>query len=107
MIIYSVVIKIKKSSEQEWIQWITEHHIPDLMKTGYFIKGEVVKELDNQDEEFSVYRSLYYLNSVIEYEAYKHNSAPALQKEHTDKFPGKFSAKRELYEVLKIYNGAV
>jgi hypothetical protein len=107
MIIYSVIIQIKKTSEQEWLNWITGNHIPDLMKTGHFLKSELTKLLEEQQGEFSTYRALYYMNSIKEYESYKLNSAPALQKEHLDKFPGKFTAQRELYEVLKVYDGVL
>jgi len=39
MIIYSVTVNIDDSVHDEWVTWMKEVHIPDVMATGYFLEN--------------------------------------------------------------------
>ena len=36
MVLYNVTISIDLECEAEWLKWMKESHIPDVIQTGYF-----------------------------------------------------------------------
>ncbi|MAZ58625.1 MAG: hypothetical protein CMP56_04390 [Flavobacteriales bacterium] len=92
MIIYSIEICLEKEITQEWLSWMKSKHIPDVMKTNLFIQFKMFKNIDVQN----TYTIQYELNSMKEYLKYEKEFASNLQKEHIEKFKGKFQAKRRL-----------
>lgn len=99
MIIYNVTLNIKKDVELEWVKWMKEKHIPDIMKTNHFNSWKMFKILvpaGMPDETTYVVR--YTTNSMEKYEEYARNEAPRLQIEHVEKYPGKFTASRAILE---------
>ncbi len=99
MINYNVTINIKKDVELEWVKWMKEEHIPDIMKTEYFTSWKMYKILvpaGMPDEATYVVR--YASDSKKKYEEYAKNEAPRLQREHVEKYPGKFTASRAILE---------
>lgn len=99
MINYNVTINIKKDVELEWVKWMKEDHIPDIMKTNHFNSWKMFKILvpaGMPDEATYVVR--YTTDSMEKYEEYSKNDAPRLQREHVEKYPGKFTASRAILE---------
>lgn len=102
MITYNVTINIEESVNDEWLVYMKEEHIPDVMNTGCFESYTINKVLTRQaDEEGMTYAIQYHCKSMSDYENYQSNHAPSLQKDHTEKFGGKFVAFRTLLEEVK------
>ena len=106
MIIYNVTVIIDEDISEEWLNWMQVKHIPDVMATGKFIDGKLSRIL--AEEEGGLSYAIQYLCPDMEtYEAYLRENAPALQKDHTERYAGKFVAFRTLLNVLhhSEYNG--
>ncbi|MFY8045434.1 MAG: DUF4286 family protein, partial [Chitinophagaceae bacterium] len=43
MFIYNVTVKIDPSIEADWIQWMKEEHIPEVLATGKFFESRFVR----------------------------------------------------------------
>ena len=99
MIIYSVTITIQASIESEWVEWMNRVHVPDVLRTGCFSECRTHKVLGSDGDE-PIYVLQYYCRSVEEYHRYRDNFAPALQKEHSDRFSGRFRGSRQLLEEM-------
>lgn len=99
MIIYNVTINIENDVREEWLQYMKNKHIPDVMATGFFLENKICKVLIDE-EQGTTYSIQYTAANMADYEAYKKNHAAALQKEVTDKYPGKFVAFRTLLEIV-------
>ena len=99
MIIYTVSVTIEAAIESEWMDWMRRIHIPDVLRTGCFSEGGIYKVLDLGSDEPS-YVMQYHCASMDEYHRYRDNFAAALQKEHVDRFSGRFRASRQLLEEL-------
>jgi hypothetical protein len=97
MIIYHVTICLEASIETEWIEWMKQVHIPEVLRTGCFFECRVCKALDVAGTE-PVYVMQYSCPSLEEYHRYREDFAPAIQKEHTDRYAGKFRGSRQLLE---------
>ena len=95
MIIYNVTINIDENVAEFWLRWIRKKYIPRMLNTGCFIKGDIYKILAESQggESYSVQ---YLCKSMDDYTRYKKIYALTLQKEHEEKFNGKFVAFRTL-----------
>ena len=99
MIIYNVTINVEDDAHREWLAWMKETHIPDVMRTGLFLDHNFSKLLTRQDDETGATYVIQYLcESMEHYEKYQAEFAPALQGETQKKFGGKFVAFRTLME---------
>lgn len=99
MILYNVTINIDLSVEKEWLKWMKEKHIPDVMNTGCFIKNIVCK-IKAESEGGSSYSIQYFSENEEKLNLYLNKFAKKLQKEHQDIYNGKFAAFRTLLEVI-------
>jgi len=100
MIIYNVTVNIEESVEQEWLQWMKDAHIPDVMKTGMFLSSKMTHVLVEEQMGGKTYSIQYTCENKETLDEYEQKYAPALQKDHNDKYQGKFVAFRTLLEVI-------
>ena len=101
MIIYSVTISLEPTIEAQWIEWMKQRHIPDVLRTRCFTKCRVSKVVD-ADATGPVYLMEYSCPSLDEYHRYRDNFAPALQKEHADLFGGRFRGSRQILKEIAV-----
>jgi hypothetical protein len=99
MIIYNVTVNIENDVREEWLQWMKEKHIPDVMQTGYFVENKVCKVLVDE-EQGTTYSIQYLCESMEKLQEYQEQHSPRLQKEHADKYANKYVAFRTLLEVV-------
>lgn len=97
MIIYNVTVNIDHSVHDEWLDWMKNTHIPDVVATGCFSQGKIFRIMVDEQQGVS-YSIQYTAASVEEIQRYMKDFAPALQKEHTEKYRDKFTAFRTLLE---------
>jgi hypothetical protein len=99
MIIYNVTLKVDKDVAEEWLQWMKEKHVPDVMDTGYFLDNQIYRVMI--DEEDGITFSVQYkCSSMDDLKEYQNKYAPSLQKEHSLRYANKFVAFRTLLEEL-------
>jgi len=99
MFIYNVTINISKEAHNEWVKWMKELHMPDVMKTGCFVDCQLVKVLYVEDEGHT-YSAQYKFLEMSDIERYQKEFAPKLQAEHTEKFKDQYSAFRTLLQII-------
>ena len=99
MIVYSVTVNIEDEIHEEWLAWMKNKHIPDVMNTGFFTEYRMLKVISRQEGEQGVsYNIQYTCPSMAELHKYQVEFAPKLQKDVSDKYEGKFVAFRTLLE---------
>jgi predicted dinucleotide-binding enzyme len=100
MILYNVTVSIDDSVHDEWVEWMKEVHIPDVMNTGKFIEYKFNKVLSGDEEGGQTYAIQYLAPDEKAFHEYEAHHAPTLQEEHRRKFEGKFQAFRTLMRVI-------
>jgi len=100
MFIYNVTVSIDKSVHDEWLKWMREKHIPDVMGTGCFIENKLVKVVNEEDHGLT-YSFQYTFKDMKDIEKYQKEFAPALQADVKKKYEGKFAAFRTLLEIIE------
>jgi hypothetical protein len=99
MYIYNVTVSIDEAIRVEWLNWMKSVHVPDVMATGLFTESKILKVLSEEDEG-NTFSFQYYFNKMEDYNKYKNEFAPKLQKDVADKYAGRFAAFRTLLEVI-------
>src|SRR3954468_14550689 len=99
MFIYNVTINIADDVHTEWLKWMKEIHIPEIIKTGCFIDSGILKVLYVEDEGHT-YSIQYKFLEMSDIEKYQKEFAPALQAKHTEKFKDKYTAFRTLLQIV-------
>jgi hypothetical protein len=97
MILYNVTVNIDNNVREEWLSWMKNVHIPDVLKTGLFIENKIFRVMVDE-ESGTTYSIQYTMNSMEDLKAYQEKFAPALQKEHATKYANKFVAFRTILE---------
>lgn len=60
MVIYNVTYSVADSIHEEWLNWMKETHIQEIIETGLYVKYQLVKLLDMNEEESATYAVQYY-----------------------------------------------
>ena len=97
MITYSVTIAVQADIEREWVDWMSRVHVPDVLRTGCFTQCRMYKLLDASADEPG-YVMQYDCSTMEEYHRYRDNFAPALQRDHSDRYGNKVRGWRQLLE---------
>ncbi len=101
MILYSVTISVDTGIETEWRDWMQFVHIPEVIKTGYFVGYTMQELLDPPPQRgTSTYNVQYQCESMAQYQAYQIDVAKALQKDHQDRYGEKAVAFRTLLRLI-------
>ena len=99
MILYNVTINIDDSVKDEWLQWMKDKHIPDVLATELPLRYNIYQLLTRFDEETGTTFSIqYFFEEMTSYEIYQQLHAPYLQNEVIKKYDGKFTAFRTVME---------
>ncbi len=103
-IIYSVTVKIETSVHDEWLGWMQQQHIPDVLKTGCFTGCRMLRLLNEQEDDGITYSIQYTCNRLADYETYRDRFSKQLQQQHLDRYEGRFVAFRTLLEQVDIFS---
>lgn len=99
MILYNVTLILEESAADEWLQWMQETHIPEVMATGKFVSNRLLKVVDSPNEGVT-YCAQYIAESYNDYDEYMTNFAPELQEKLKEKFENRHVAYRSLMEFV-------
>ena len=99
MIIFNVTVKVDKSIVEEWLRWMRQEHIPDLMKTGLFVDAKLCRLLEQDETDGKTYVAQYFLDSMEHYNSYIAEHAPRMRDKGFKRFGNKFIAFRTVMAV--------
>jgi hypothetical protein len=100
MILYNVTVKIDSEVHDEWLQWMQEVHIPEVMATGLFMDNRIARVLLQDESDGISYAFQYTCADMATMQKYMGLHAPYLQKAHGERYKDKFVAFRTLLEVI-------
>ncbi|GAB3163883.1 DUF4286 family protein [Telluribacter humicola] len=98
MILYNITISILHEAEQEWLQWMKEVHIPEVMATGQPVENRMLRLLTELDNGGVTYTCQYYFNTLADYEIYQAVYHPKLQQKHHERYKERYVTFQTLLE---------
>lgn len=100
MILYNVTVSIENTVADEWLKWMKEVHIPEVMATTYFVKNQIARVMEDEEHGGTTYAIQYYARNMEDLMEYQRNRAPALQAKHTERYKDRFVAFRTVLEII-------
>lgn len=100
MIVYNVTTKVTTAIQQQWLQWIKEEHIPDIISTGCFTHATVLQLMEVDDSEGPTFAVQYFAESKALYNNYIEKYAAPMRQKAFDKWGNQFIAFRSLMQVI-------
>jgi len=100
MILYNVTTSLEPRIAEEWVTYMTGHHMAEVVATGCFIKSSLLRLLNEEDDGIT-YAAQYFAVSLEQLEAYQEHFAPALIAEMDKKFAGDYVSFRTVLEVVE------
>lgn len=101
MIIYNVTIKTNAEITQDWLDWMKNEHLPEMMETGLFLDYKLHKLLEQEDSEGETFVIQYHCESMDKYQEYLDQHATGMRAKGFEKFGSKFAGFRTIMEVIK------
>ena len=99
MILYNVTVNVEPGVEEEWISWMKEIHIPEVLETGCFTSHKFLKLLNESPEATgTTYAIQYFAPGITSLNRYLDNFAPDLQKKTLDRYQDKTVSFRTFLE---------
>jgi hypothetical protein len=100
MFIYNVTTKVTWSIHEEWLAWMKETHVPEVIQTGCFTHATILRLLEIDEEEGPTYAFQYHAESKSLYNRYIEKFAPQFKQEIFTKWGSNFIAFRSLMQVV-------
>jgi hypothetical protein len=102
MILYNVTVSIDASCAEEWLSWMRQKHIPDVMATRCFSESRISR-VHGEEEGGLTYAISYVSPNQQKMDEYQQLHAPALQAEHTQRYQGRFAAFRTMLHIIEEF----
>lgn len=102
MYIYNVTVHVEPQVEKEWLEWMKEVHLSEMIATGKFIEAKLFKVITDQNQGGVSYATQYLCNSVDQYNAYLVENAAALRQKASDRFGNTILAFRTQLEEIVV-----
>lgn len=103
MIIYNVTINIDDSSHDEWLAWMQNIHIPEMLATNKFTEARILKVMVEEEMGGTTYSVQYVTKNEETLKKYYEEDASRLRQEGLKKFADKFVAFRTELKILNEY----
>ena len=100
MIIYNVTTNIHESVHDQWMTWMQEKHINDVLATGKFTSARMVKVLIEEEIGRVTYSIQYTTENKGTLQRYYDEDAPRLREEALVLFGDKMLAFRTELELI-------
>lgn len=100
MILYNVTVNIHESVHDQWMQWMQEKHIKDVLATGKFTAARMVRVLVEEEMGGQTYAIQYSCDSKETLQRYYDEDAPRLREEGHSLFGDKMLAFRTELELV-------
>ncbi len=100
MYIYNVTTNIDETIQAEWLIWMKEKHIPEMLATGKFSSAKMSQVMIQEEMGGITYSVQYTTDSLESLHEYYKEYAPKLRDESLTLFKDKFVAFRTELKVI-------
>lgn len=99
-LIYNVTVKVSHAIQSDWLRWMQEEHMQELVSTGCFTSCRLLHLLESDDEEGVTYAAQYEAPDRSHYDRYIQKFAEGIRKKGYEKWGDGFIAFRTLMQVI-------
>ena len=100
MIVYNVTIKVNEIIKDEWLAWLKNEHIPEIIATGCFQQAVILRLLEVDDAEGPTFTVQYQAPSKAIYNLYIEKFSGKMKQKSFDRWGDKFIAFRSVMQIV-------
>ena len=100
MIIYNVTVKVDHSIADDWLSWLQQEHIPDIIATECFTDARILRLLEVDESDGITYAVQYHANSKALYNRYIKEYSAGMRNKVTEKWGDKLVAFRSVMQIV-------
>lgn len=89
MIVYNETVIVDEAIHKQWLSWMQQEYIPQVMATGHFNRFTILNVLDSPNDGVT-YCIQYFADSRESYNAFAQHHLQQLQALHFQKFENQF-----------------
>jgi hypothetical protein len=101
MILYNVTVNVDKDAETEWLNWMRETHIPDVLATGMFLENKLFRILHDSEDGSINYSVQYFAENMDKLNEYMQVHSKKLQQDVQIKFQDRVVSFRTLLQAVE------
>lgn len=90
MYVYNITTNIDEKKENDWLNWMQNTHIPEMLATGKFSSAKMCKVLVDEEMGGATYSVQYSVESKEVLQEYHELHASILKNKANSKFAGHF-----------------
>jgi len=102
MLLYNVSVKVDHAIEVEWLQWMKESHVPDVLNTQMFLEARICKLDLLEPDDDNTFIIQYSCESREKLEVYFEMFAPALRENFNTRYKDRTILFRTVMEVVAL-----
>jgi hypothetical protein len=96
MLIYEITAKVDDALVENYENYMTERHIPDVLATGHFAAAFFAKN-------GNIYRIGYRADSREQFDEYIETHADRLRADFAEHFPTGVEVERQVLEIVELF----
>jgi len=100
MIIYNITTKVHTSIAAEWLQWLKNIHVKEVMESDCFTEFKIVKLLEIDETDGPTFAVQFAAQSKGLYNRYIEKFAGEMRKRSFDKWGDKFISIRTVMQIV-------
>ena len=99
-IIYNVTTQVSHSIAKQWLNWLREEHIPEIVATGCFTHAAILRLIEVDETQGPTYAIQYHTTSKALYNRYIEDFAEEMRKKVIARWGDQFIAFRSVLQVV-------
>lgn len=99
MIIYNVTMAVDLAIHDEWVVWMANEHMPEVLATGKFVDVKMYRVLLEKEDSIT-YSVQYFAENLSQVQLYLAEHAHELQAKHQQKYADKVVSFRTVLEEI-------
>lgn len=101
MLLYNITVSIDNAVAKDWLAWMKESHIPEVMATTYFVKYQIARMLTEEaDTGGETYAVQYSCRNMADFEEFQQDFSQDLQAKMATRYPNQFVTFESLLEIV-------
>lgn len=103
MFIYNVTTHVEPATEKDWLMWMQEEHLPQMLATGHFISAKLFRVIAQEDVGGISYAAQYHCRRRSDFSNYLKLDAVQFREISHKRFGSKtLSFRTELEEIITV-----
>lgn len=100
MIVYNVTTKVSHAIKSDWLLWMQQEHIPEVVATGCFTHAVIMHLVELDETDGPTYAIQYHAESRADYNRYIQTFSQEMRRKVAEKWGDQLVAFRTVMHIV-------